>query len=378
MAFRGEFRNTSTGNSKNMFATAFEKFYKKFLNEEGSPSPEEDAALFKLFQTAYPNASDYIRSVFEDSMRTSQENGIPLPKIPYANILDLKETPLAGMGNSFFERLVHLNKISVQTFSQIDAEIARRKPRELPKLQLIMGVDLFDAIKIGSTNQIAKDKAGLASDFNGMQTGQVQSCKIISEVENKEFIHRKLARVKMESGAVIDLFIEGKDRGNIQTGDMIGVSNLKKSEGITSLLVPHTISQFLEVFEPNFRFQRSPKKEGQEHLSDEHQGRFILGTIVSGQPTDRKIAIIDKNNDIHEVRLDGLFKDFGLKEGDMFIAHPNKLDAEGVYKISPKDILKLDAPWTDRLIAGLPFTCTEEPVIKVTEANFAPTEQMPH
>lgn len=381
MAFRGEFRNTSTGNNKEVFETTFEKLHQKFLNEEGFPSPEEDANLLELFQKAYPDTSDYINTLFIAVTQLSEKHQLPLPKCPDPNILDLNETPLAGMGKSFFERLVYLNKIAVQTSNKIDAELELQKPRTLPQLQLVMGVDIFDAIRIGSMNQIAKGQAGLTSNFrhaknDEIQVGQVQSCKVISEVENGKFIHRKLAHVKMDAGKMIEVFIEGK--APIQTGDLIGVTHRKRSEAITSLLVPHTVYQFLESIEPNFRSQRSKKKQGEEYLSDEHQGTLILGTIIRGQATDRKIAILDKNNEMHEVRLDELLKDFDLKEGDMLIAHPNKLDSDGTYKIAPKNTLKLDATWAERLISGLPAVSTQQPVIKVTEANFAPTEQMPH
>ena len=379
MAFRGEFRNTSSGDNRQIFAATFEKLHQRFLNEDGNPSPEEDSALLNLFQQAYSNPVDYINSLFETSIRLSIEHGLTPPSMPKATLLDLKENPIAGMGSSFFERIVYLNKAVNNAYTQIDMAIESRTPTKLPALSLMMAVDIFDAIRIGSFNKVVTDKTRLSGDFkraknDEMQVGYVQSCKIISETHNGKFVHKKLANVLLETGKLIDLFIEGEDKGWVQAGSTIGVSGLKKSNGNTSLLVPHTVYQFLESCEKNFRSQRSVRNGKEEFLSDEHQGTLILGTITHYDPSHRKITLLDKDNKSHTVRLSGLLKDYDLNEGDTFIAHPNKLDKEGLY---PRNVMKLDAPWVDRLQSGLPAITKNKPPI-LSDIAFAPTEQMPH
>lgn len=410
MAIAPDFRVVSQEYNKQAFQNRFSTLRKADFEERGRPSRDDDQLLLTLFQTAYPNHDTYIQSEFAEAIALAETLGVKI-SLPQSDILDVQKEPFAGMGQSFYLRLLYLQNLVTKTISEVEEKIQLAKPPTLPSLQLIMASDIFNAIRIESSNQVMRNApteptgfmAGLKSRLNGasqqgLHSGYVIKSDVASLTSGGARKTLTIILQDNETGAKpMKLVMDGKDTQDVKNGDLIGAVGVKKSsDGSFSashmaILVPVKITAFLRRAEPDFTpipstvremivtsdDPNNPDFKLGDVLSNESQGTLIFGRVMSVDERARTITIKDKDNRPNTVRIDQPFDNFHLEQGNMFIARATQLGKDGLYKITPKETMKMEAPYAGRLLFALPKIA---PKREESEGliDFEATAPMPH
>ncbi len=146
MAIAPDFRVVSQEHHKQAFHDRFSILRKSDFEERGRPSRDDDELLQNLFQAAYPNPDTYIQSAFAESIALANNLGVKI-SLPQPDILDVQKEPFAGMGQSFYLRLLYLQNLVTKTISEVEEKIQLAKPPTLPSLQLVMPSELNRPIR---------------------------------------------------------------------------------------------------------------------------------------------------------------------------------------------------------------------------------------
>ena len=391
------------------FLEKFEAYRQIHLNEGGSPSRAEDIHFRHLFEDAYPTPSHYIDSVFAEAVNYAKDFDLPGPQIPASKILDVKQNVVAGMGDSFFLRLMYLQNLARNAMNELEEQLVIPLPKTLPDLKLITASDIFHALRVEGSKVMAPKKNDdaappkrsllpsllkgsyqKATDSPSIETGFVMDVTTPALISGK---HIKIATVAIQEPGTshtkrVEICIDGSLKDQVKIGDLIGASGLQNAPKpneymvaqTVAMLVPVSIGSFLRKAEPDFshipstvrdlvRVSADPDDHRMKYgdvLTDEHSGSIIFARVMDWDERARTITIKDKDNQTLTVRSKESVQSLKLEKNMTFLATPIKLDDDGIYTISSLHTHQLEAPYGGRLLSGLRTISSHGPSANVT------------